>query len=214
MTRLPPLSPDAGGMSLSPDALAPADLIVSTTPATVSRVIRGFTGSAVSHAMLYAGKGQVIEAVADGVVRRPLTQALAEAKLAVGYRAAKLGPGQAQRVVAEAASLIGRAYDAGGAATGGVRSHPFRCVMVMGTATRVLNPIVGGVGAGTGACAAVGSGVLGSAEKFYCSELVLEAFDRAGAKIADVSPGSSTPQHIPDAYSKGTLAYLGHLVTK
>lgn len=59
-------------MTISASTLRPADIIVSTTDAAVSAVIRAGSGSSVSHSMLYIGGGSVVEAVEAGVVRRPL----------------------------------------------------------------------------------------------------------------------------------------------
>lgn len=76
-----------GGCCIGDAALRPADIIVSTTGAAVSGVIRVGTGSPVSHAALYAGNGEVIEAIGQGVVQRGLDKALADDLLAVAYRA-------------------------------------------------------------------------------------------------------------------------------
>jgi len=51
-----------------------------------------------------------------------------------------------------------------------------------------------------------------SSDKFYCSQLVLEAFRQAGHPIISASPNTSTPEDIPEAYSHGKLLYVGHLV--
>lgn len=60
---LPALSPPIGGQSISVAALMPADVIVSTTNAAISRAIRTVSSSVVSHAMIYAGGGFVIESI-------------------------------------------------------------------------------------------------------------------------------------------------------
>lgn len=63
-------------MALSVSALRPADIIVSTTDAAVSAVIRAGSGSSVSHSMISIGGGAVVEAVDAGVVvRRPRRRA-------------------------------------------------------------------------------------------------------------------------------------------
>src|SRR5437016_420646 len=94
-----PLSPAVGGRSVGELALEPADIIVSTTGATVSRVIRAATGSPVSHAILYTGNDSVIEAIGEGVVSRSITASLAHATLAVAYRRKALTSGAAQAVI-------------------------------------------------------------------------------------------------------------------
>lgn len=73
-------------LRIHPSALQPADIVVSTTPATVSWVIREVTGAPFSHAMLYVGNGDVIEAIPSSVVPRTLNAALSEATLAVAFR--------------------------------------------------------------------------------------------------------------------------------
>ena len=59
-----PLTPAAGGgLCISTAALQEADIIVSTTNATISQAIRAASGSVVSHAMIYAGNDQLLERV-------------------------------------------------------------------------------------------------------------------------------------------------------
>ncbi len=75
MVRIP-LSPPQGGECILDSALQPADIIVATTRDPRSVAIRDWTGSPISHCMLYAGGGLVIEAINEGVVSRPLSTAL------------------------------------------------------------------------------------------------------------------------------------------
>ena len=56
-------------------------------------------------------------------------------------------------------------------------------------------------------------GAFNSEEKFFCSELVLEAFRLAGVPLVKVTPQLSTPQTIVEAHSDGILEYVGHLIT-
>jgi cell wall-associated NlpC family hydrolase len=90
-----PLDPGRGGQSIGLSVLKNADIIVSTTNAAISRAIRMATGSAVSHAILYIGGGQVMEAIGEGVTLRPLSQAIAQARLAVTYRHPSITDAQA-----------------------------------------------------------------------------------------------------------------------
>lgn len=71
-----PLDPGVGGQSIDENALSIGDIIVSTTPALISRVIRRATGSVVSHALVYIGGGQVVEAIGAGVTLRTLRKPL------------------------------------------------------------------------------------------------------------------------------------------
>jgi cell wall-associated NlpC family hydrolase len=184
-----------GGVCIPGESLLLADIIVSTTAALVSRGIRAGTGSAVSHAMLYVGGGRVIEAIGQGVTERSLSAAISDATLAVAYRVKDINVATAAKVIAFARVHLGRKYDARGALGAGLAYNPVLCIA-----------------SGIGACVAARAGKFNTADRFYCSELVLDAFKRAGAPIADVTPGTSVPQHIPQAYSSGRLLYVGHIV--
>ena len=65
--------------------LQPGDILISTTDKRLSRAIRSETGLPVSHAFMYEGGGEVIEA--DGrVARRTLAEALENDYYAAAYR--------------------------------------------------------------------------------------------------------------------------------
>jgi cell wall-associated NlpC family hydrolase len=188
-----------GGLCVPEQMLKPADIIVSTTPATISRVIRATTRSAISHAILYIGGDNVIEAIGEGVTRRPLDRALAEATLAVAYRHCKMTPQLAAQIVAKAKAWIGKKYDATGALGGGAANADLGvCLVTVGVVT----------------CYAARKGMLNRLDRFYCSELVMEAYREAGAPIGSISPGISTPESLVQAYSSGVLSYVGHLKTQ
>jgi cell wall-associated NlpC family hydrolase len=104
-----------GGLCIDCNALQPADIIVSTTRAGVSGIIRVGTESLVSHAALYIGKGEVIEAIGKGVTRHDLTAALAEDVLAVAYRSPAMTRAIADGVVHYAVLQVGLSYSVAGA---------------------------------------------------------------------------------------------------
>ncbi len=200
-----PLAPSKGAKRITNAQLAPGDIIVSTTDAVASQVIRQWTHSKISHVMLYLGHGQVVEAVAEGVVARSLTAALHEATLAMAFRKKGLSHKVVQNVLtyARAKAAEKRAYDYGGAAGGGARANPAACRALLGVSVGLL--------AAELACRSASRGGWQDPEKYYCSELVLEAFERAGVRLVDTSPSVSVPQQIVDAAQKGVLAYVGHL---
>jgi cell wall-associated NlpC family hydrolase len=110
------LDPVAGGGCCIADTdLNPADIIVSTTKANISRGIRIGTRAKVSHSALYAGSGSVIEAIGQGVVSRSVDLALADDVLAVAYRSPDMTPEIADRIVLFASSKIGAPYSIRGA---------------------------------------------------------------------------------------------------
>src|SRR5688572_11877595 len=92
-------------MLISVNALRPADIIVSTTNARISAVIRAGIGSSVSHSMLYVGGSHVVEAIGSGVTRQPLADALNHAVLAIALRRRNLTVKQQGDVVERANQL-------------------------------------------------------------------------------------------------------------
>lgn len=195
MTAIPLTPAAGGGMCITTAALEPADVIVTTGDATFSKIIRGATSSQVSHAMLYVGNGMIVEAVTDPGVRRVmLGKALSKATLGVAYRRAGLSIAKQMAIVASVSRHVGKKYDYSGAAGAGLRSNLVLCVV-----------------SGIAACSAAHAGALQSSKRFFCSELVLQAFKNAGAPLVGHAPGVSTPQDIVTAYGSGTLEYVGHL---
>jgi uncharacterized protein YycO len=216
------LSPKGtGGICITESALASADIIVSTTNGLPSRIIKADTHSLISHVILYIGHHQVIEAILQGVVRRSLQEALHEATLAVAYRCKNLTAIQANLAIEYAKSLVDQKlkYDYGGAIGGGARANPKACVKVVNSVFLTLNPQPAFPAPmshtspllAKQVCAEGASGAWQDPKRYYCSELVLESFKKAGIKISPVNPSVSVPQDIIEAYNRGTLEYVGHL---
>ncbi|MDQ3287065.1 MAG: trypsin-like peptidase domain-containing protein [Pseudomonadota bacterium] len=187
-----PLDPGVGGQSIGLDALSPGDLIVSTARHPVSYAIRAGTLSAISHAMIYVGDGNVIEAVGDGVREALLDTAIGDAILAVAYRDPRVDAAKAAQLVDFARSQLGRGYNYGGAARAGYRiAYPL--------AGRVLDAIRDAAGVDDT-----------SARTFYCSELVFAAFENAGIPLVAAPASHSTPNDVV-RLAGGSLLYVGHL---
>lgn len=193
-----PLDPGAGGRSIDEQTLDIGDIVVSTTPAMISRVIRGATGSVVSHAMLYIGGGQVVEAIQPGVTLRSLRAAVADASLAAAYRHPRLTEGQALRVRDFAGHQLGKGYDiAGLAGQAGFQldrkvfcaEADIECVRRVGNNNmRLQRP-----------------------DRFFCSELVADAFRQAGVPLTSTPPSWVSPDDIATLRIRGPLTYVGHL---
>jgi V8-like Glu-specific endopeptidase/cell wall-associated NlpC family hydrolase len=188
-----PLDPGAGGRSIGVAALKAGDIVVSTTRAFASRIIRLGTVSPVSHVMLYVGDGKVIESAGSGVRETTLDAAIADAILAVAYRHPQLDATRATAVVAHARSRIGNPYNIAGVAFIGYR---------------MLNPLPAAVIEAIGRRLGVEPGQAGAV---YCSELVLECFERAGVPLTvGARPAQSTPDQIAQ-FARSSLGYVGHL---
>ncbi len=198
---LPALTPTAGGMCIIPSALEPADIIVSTTSAFISSSIRSATSSVVSHAIIYAGHGDVIEAIGDGVVKRSLAAAIADASLAVAFRHVRMTKSTATAVIKFAEKQVGRGYDVTGIVgqAGYQLDRWFLC-----TVRQVRN------------CedrAAHANLWMSNSGRFFCSELVAESYRQAGVPLISGRSDSVSPQAIVDVTTTGELSYVGHLVT-
>jgi hypothetical protein len=186
-----PLTPaKGGGLCIATEALRPGDLILSTTRAASSGMIRIATGFAsVSHVRIYAGGGQVIEAIPRGVVVQPLETSMLEDALAVAYRDPKVDAATGALIVAAARSRIGKPYGYVGAA---------------------LSATKAGVLVGSLESIGVGAGPDGSADSYFCSKLAAEAYWMAGRSLSNLSPAAMTPADIARA-ANDLLVYIGHL---
>ncbi|MGV2334721.1 MAG UNVERIFIED_CONTAM: hypothetical protein LVR18_11610 [Planctomycetaceae bacterium] len=197
---LPALSPPIGGQSISVAALMPADVIVSTTNAAISRAIRTVSSSVVSHAMIYAGGGFVIESIGDGVVRRPLPAAVGEASLAVAYRHRQMTDARASSIIRFAERQIGRGYNFTGIVgqAGYQLDRWFLCSVL-----EVRN------------CESQAQRAnlwMSSRGRFFCSELVAAAYRQAGVPLIPARSDSASPQTIVEVAASGDLQYVGHIV--
>jgi hypothetical protein len=198
-----PLDPGNGGLSIGPDALEIGDVIVSTTSAAVSRGIRFATGSEVSHAMLFVGQGgQVIDATGEGARLRPLADAIADATLAVAFRRPALSDAQRQIVADRAAAYLGSAYNYWGIVRQArFQMHSAVCDLLPEAQANACRRFVGYVDLGRG-----------SGREFFCSEMVVSAYEAAGAPLTDTPPNWTTPDDLTQlGMTGGALAYVGHL---
>jgi hypothetical protein len=198
-----PLDPGVGGMSIGTDALQIGDIILSTTAQVPSAIIRAGSGAPVSHAMLYVGQGgQVIEAIGGGVVLRPLEQALAASSLAVAFRVPGLSETLRQQIADAAAAFIGQDFNYIGLVRYGLfRIDAGMCSLLPNGAGERCRAFVGRLDLGPG-----------STDRFFCSQLVLQAFSDAGRAITQDLPHWNSPGDIAELRMRdGALAYVGHL---
>jgi uncharacterized protein YycO len=198
-----PLDPGAGGRSIGVDALEAGDIILSTTSETISRVIRGATGSEVSHAAIYVGNGEMVEALGDGVGIKPVGTGIMDDSVAVAFRVPGLSPQQAQQVCDFARASVGRKYDYWGIVDQArYKLAPAFCTALAGPARAQCESWVGSVDLGTA-----------RNDSFYCSELVVAAFQAAGVQLTSGSVQRQSPEDIAQLRLTNTLEYVGHLKT-
>jgi hypothetical protein len=189
-------------MPISVEELRPADIIVSTTNAGISAVIRNAIGSSVSHCMLYVGGSFIIDATEIGVERRRLTDAIGEASLAIALRRRGLTAQQRSAVLQHAEQFRRRPYDTPGAVGAGAYTRRGLALATVGC--RIMLPF----------CPLATASVIDNAKPenadnaFFCSELVARCFELAGAPVVEGPASAATPRHIRVAT---TLLYIGKI---
>lgn len=95
-----------------PQLIQPGDIVLTTTPARMSRKIRAFTGANISHAMVCVTKSSVIDSTGDGVHARNLERIVLEAGCA-GHVLRPLTPltaDQLRTVISWARAAVGTRY--------------------------------------------------------------------------------------------------------
>lgn len=147
------------------------------------------------------GGGFVIEAIGSGVEKRTLAVAVSDASLAVAFRHVRMTPAAARAVVQFAQNQVGKGYDHTGiiGQAGYQLDRWFLC-----SVASVRN------------CedrAARANLWMSSSGRFFCSELVAEAYRQAGVPLVNGRSDSVSPERIVAVTTTGDLAYVGHVVS-
>jgi cell wall-associated NlpC family hydrolase len=205
------LDPSNGGELVMPKVLRTGDIILSAANGINSAGIRAITLSPVSHAALYVGNGQIIEAVGSGVRQRSIQDFIADEATIVAFRHPKMDGIEAALVQKFAEKHVGTKYN-----TAGIVLHaPFtlqrkfcelpimpalvRDACIRGSAAITLGPVPN--------------------DQFFCSQFVLEAYKAAGIPLTDSDPRLVTPGDllhmrqgdVPSIKIHQALQYVGHL---
>ncbi len=205
------ISPKNGGALIDESTLKVGDIFLTSTDSVASFGIRAASLAPVSHAAIYAGDGLIIEAVGKGVQTRSITVLLQEEAVVVAFRHPKATQQTGQAVKEFAQQQIGRPYNHMGI----LLQAPF-------TIERKLCELPLIPGAIRQACltgiATVQMGVMRS-DQFFCSQLVVAAYDAAKLPLISADPRFVSPADIlhlreGDVSSMAPLerlVYLGHL---
>jgi Permuted papain-like amidase enzyme, YaeF/YiiX, C92 family len=108
------LDPSNGGELVNAKALRTGDIILSAANGISSAGIRAITLSPVSHAALYVGNGQIIEAVTSGVRQRSMQEFIAEEATIVAFRHPKMDGIEAALIPKFAEKHVGTKYNTAG----------------------------------------------------------------------------------------------------
>lgn len=154
--------------------------------------------------MIYVGDNLVIESIADGVVLRPIQEALAAATFAVALRYQHLDREQALNIRDFAGRQLSKPFNFYGI----FQQAAFRldlmtfCGRLSGEELQECRQWAGRVNLGTE-----------TNNKWFCSELVIASYASAGAPLTKELPNWASPNDLIQLQSTGKLAYVGHLKT-
>lgn len=193
------------------DSLQAGDIILTSAPTLRSASIRLMTWAPVSHAAIYVGEGTVVEAVGSGVRARTVGELLEEESLALVLRFPDLDRAQ-QRDIGEYAlqktgvrfSFIGVTLHIPYSVTRRVCELPLLPAGVRDACLRSVGVL---------------SYAAATESQLFCSQLVMQAHQRAGASITSadarlISPADILHMREGDVSSVSIaqpLRYLGRL---
>ena len=203
--------PESGMIKISEQDLQAGDILFSSEASVQSLGIRLFSNAAVSHVFLYLGDGEIAEAVGAGVRIRRLDEALKESNLTAAFRRLDLTEENIAALRDFARQQNGRRYNF----LGIVKQVPYSLArnacelpviprqirrFCLNTMAVVMIPSFGN-------------------RQFFCSQFVIEAFNRAGKPLTSKSPEWLDPSDIlhmrvgdvATFTPKARLNYVGHL---
>ena len=203
--------PESGMIKIGEQDLQAGDILFSSEPSVQSLGIRLFSNAAVSHVFLYLGDGEIAEAIGAGVRIRRLDEALKESNLTAAFRRPDLTEENIAALRDFARQQNGRRYNF----LGIVKQVPYSLArnacelpviprrirrFCLNTMAAVMIPSFGN-------------------RRFFCSQFVIEAFNRAGKPLTSKSPEWLDPADILHMREgdvatftpKARLNYVGHL---
>lgn len=204
-------APAGANAFVTPDALQPGDILLTSMPGFAAAGIELMTVAPVSHAALYIGDGEIVEAVRSGVGTRSIDEVMAEETLVLVMRHPDLSAAQARQVREYALQKKGAGFN-----FVAVTLHiPFAvsrrfCELPL-VPGRVRDACIRSMG--------VFLQVAARERRFFCSQLVLQAYRHAGVRVTDADPRLISPADLlhmregdVSSYSIGKpLRYVGHL---
>ena len=203
--------PESGMIKIGEQDLQAGDILFSSEASVQSLGIRLFSNAAVSHVFLYLGDGEIAEAVGAGVRIRRLDEALKESNLTAAFRRPDLTEENIAALRDFARQQNGRRYNF----LGIVKQVPYSlarnaCELPV-TPRRIRRFCLNTM-------AAVMIPSFGN-RRFFCSQFVIEAFNRAGKPLTSKLPEWLDPADILHMREgdvatftpKARLNYVGHL---
>lgn len=204
-------APTEGVLFVQPQDLRAGDILFSADRGFNSQVLRLFGNSSVSHAFLYLGDGKIAEAVGSGVQIAPLQSSIAHSPLLAVYRHPDLNEAQVEKIRQFAEQESGSRYNY----VGIVKQTPYtitRKVCELPVIPRHMRHLC----LNTMALVQV---TPFSGDRYFCSQFVVEAFNRAGVPLTKLSPEWISPADLLHMRENDVasvtpiikLQYVGHL---
>lgn len=205
------IAPADGIAFLAPDALRPGDILLTSAPTLKAAGIQLVTFAPVSHAAVYIGDGEIVEAVLSGVRARSLDETLQEESVVLVLRDPELSAEQARLIREYALNKSGTGFSLLGVTLQFPFSISRKVCEVPLVPPALRDACIRSVGVLNYAAA--------SDRQLFCSQLVLQAYRHAGAAIADADPRLISPADIlhmreGDVSSvriRRQLRFVGHL---
>lgn len=205
------IEPADGDSALKADALRPGDILLTAAPTFRSSAIRMMTVAPVSHAAVYIGDGEVLEAVRPEVRIRKIRELLAEENVVLVLRHPDLTPAQAQSMRDYGLTQAGTSFNILGVAMHapfGITRKLCELPLIPSAVRDVCIRSIGSV-----------FHIATSEQQKFCSQLVLQAYANAGVPLTDADPRIMSPADIlhmreGDVSSvkvNRQLQYVGHL---
>ena len=203
--------PVQGMVPIEADDLRAGDILFSAEKSFNSVGIRLFNQASVSHAFVYLGDGQIAEAVGSGVHIQPLAQATRHSTVLAAYRHPQLTPEAVVKIRQFAHNLDGSRYNFSGIAKQAPYSLTRKACELPVIPRAVRHLCMNSL--------ALVQVTPFSSQRYFCSQFVIEAFNRAGTSLTETKPEWVSPGdilHLREgdvaAVTPMTrLVYVGHL---
>ena len=173
---------------LESETLQPGDILLTAEPTLMSASIRLVTLAPVSHAAVYVGDGQVVEAVRSGVRVRELEELLDEAAVALVLRYPQLTADQATLIREYAVNKSGADFNFLGITLNIPFSIGRRLCEIPLVSPALRDACIRSMG--------VLQQLAASESQLFCSQLVLQAFRHAGVLVTNADPRMISPADI------------------
>jgi Permuted papain-like amidase enzyme, YaeF/YiiX, C92 family len=173
---------------LEREVLQPGDILLTAEPTLISASIRLVTFAPVSHAAVYVGDRQVVEAVRTGVRVRDLEEILAEATVALVLRYPVLTAEQAALIREYAVNKSGAGFNFLGITLNIPISISRRVCEVPFVSAAVRDACIRAMG--------VLHQLAPSQSELFCSQLVLQAYRHAGVPVTAADARLISPADI------------------